>query len=325
MKLLLPASENSVALRLAGMGKTYGPMQVLDGFDLSVGSRRSRRADGSQRRRQVNAGQNRVRRGAAGQGTNFRRRPGGEPCLSTGSARGRHRHRASIDGPAWGCRVFRWPRTSCLTVCAPAVSVFSSVSARFVKGHKLLRPASGLMSRSSRDFGELGPAHRQLVAIARAVAADASVLIFDEPTATLAAAEAARLFDVIERLRARGVGILYISHRLADISRVADRIVVMRNGRLVADQVRPFDLAAAVKAMIGRDLDQIGTRRAFASTGRPVLNLDAGAPDVCLRAFRPFDSCGRDRGGHRRARLRQESVIRRPVRPIEVRGWPSRS
>ena len=129
------------------------------------------------------------------------------------------------------------------------------------------------MFRSTRDFGELGPAHRQLVAIARAAAADASLLILDEPTATLAAQEAARLFEVIEQLRARGVGILYISHRLADISRVADRIVVMRNGRFLGEQVRPFDLAAAVKAMIGRDLDQIGARRAFASAGLPILNL----------------------------------------------------
>ncbi|MBV8587525.1 MAG: sugar ABC transporter ATP-binding protein, partial [Verrucomicrobia bacterium] len=70
-----------------------------------------------------------------------------------------------------------------------------------------------------RDFDELGPAHRQLIAIARAVQANASVLILDEPTASLAAAEAARLFSIVDRLRTRGVGILYISHRLEDIRR----------------------------------------------------------------------------------------------------------
>jgi simple sugar transport system ATP-binding protein len=105
-----------------------------------------------------------------------------------------------------------------------------------------------------QDFGALGPAHRQLVAIARAVAADASVLILDEPTASLSASEADRLFAVVDRLRGRGVGVLYISHRLSDIRRIADRIVILRNGRRVADQAKPFDFAAAVRRMIGRDL-----------------------------------------------------------------------
>jgi simple sugar transport system ATP-binding protein len=106
-----------------------------------------------------------------------------------------------------------------------------------------------------QDFGALGPAHRQLVAIARAVAAEAPVLILDEPTASLSAPEADRLFAVLDRLRGRGVGVLYISHRLGDIRRIADRIVVLRNGRLVAGQEKPFDFAAAVRAMIGRNLD----------------------------------------------------------------------
>ena len=80
-------------------------------------------------------------------------------------------------------------------------------------------------------------------------------MILDEPTASLSAPEADRLFDVVERLRERGVGVLYISHRLGDIRRIADRIVVLRNGRRVADQAKPFDFAAAIRAMIGRNLD----------------------------------------------------------------------
>jgi simple sugar transport system ATP-binding protein len=112
----------------------------------------------------------------------------------------------------------------------------------------------GLDIPLDQDFGALGPAHRQLVAIARAVAADASALILDEPTASLSAAEAERLFAVVDRLRGRGVGVLYISHRLGDIRRLADRIVVLRNGRHVADQAKPFDFAQTVRTMIGRDL-----------------------------------------------------------------------
>jgi simple sugar transport system ATP-binding protein len=126
-----------------------------------------------------------------------------------------------------------------------------------------------------QDFGALGPAHRQLVAIARAVAADASVLILDEPTASLSASEADRLFAVVDRLRGRGVGVLYISHRLSDIRRIADRIVILRNGRQVADQTKPFDFAAAVRAMIGRDLDDAG-RAADAGPASEIVLRMAG-------------------------------------------------
>jgi simple sugar transport system ATP-binding protein len=131
----------------------------------------------------------------------------------------------------------------------------------------------GLDAPLDQDFGALGPAHRQLVAIARAVAADASVLILDEPTASLSAVEAERLFSVIDRLRGRGVGVLYISHRLGDIRRVADRIVILRNGRRVADQAKPFDFAAAVQAMIGRNLGDVGREPPADRTPGVILRL----------------------------------------------------
>jgi len=138
---------------------------------------------------------------------------------------------------------------------------------------KAVAAGIGLELELERDFDELGPAHRQLVAIARAVAAKAAVLILDEPTASLSAAEAARLFSIVDRLRALGVGILYISHRLEDIRRVADRIVVLRNGRIVANQVRPLNLTAAIQAMIGRDLDGISREPNGAAARDPVLSL----------------------------------------------------
>jgi simple sugar transport system ATP-binding protein len=126
-----------------------------------------------------------------------------------------------------------------------------------------------------QDFGALGPAHRQLVAIARAVAAEAPVLILDEPTASLSAPEADRLFAVVDQLRERGVGILYISHRLGDIRRTADRIVVLRNGHRVADQAKPFDFAAAVRAMIGRNLDDAARAADPSLASKIVLGMSA--------------------------------------------------
>jgi simple sugar transport system ATP-binding protein len=126
---------------------------------------------------------------------------------------------------------------------------------RIARQARQIAASIGFDAPLDQDFGALGPAHRQLVAIARAVAAEAPVLILDEPTASLSAPEADRLFAVVDRPRGRGVGILYISHRLSDTRRIADRIVVLRNGRRVAEQAKPFDFAAAIRAMIGRNLD----------------------------------------------------------------------
>lgn len=111
--------------------------------------------------------------------------------------------------------------------------------------------AVGLAANLDADFASLGPAQRQLVAIGRAVAADARVLLLDEPTATLSGREAEGLFATVDRLRARGLAILYVSHRLGDLRRLADRAVVLRNGRVAAGLPRPLDLAAALAAMLG--------------------------------------------------------------------------
>src|SRR5205823_3085443 len=74
---------------------------------------------------------------------------------------------------------------------------------------------------------------KSLVAIARALAADAELLVLDEPTASLPADEVARLFAALRRLRTRGVGMIYVSHRLDEVFEIADRMVVLRDGRVV--------------------------------------------------------------------------------------------
>jgi simple sugar transport system ATP-binding protein len=136
-----------------------------------------------------------------------------------------------------------------------------------------------------RDFVDLRPAERQLIAIARAVAAKATVLILDEPTSSLSTTEAERLFSIIRRLKASGMAILYISHRLGDLAAIADRAVVLRGGRIVGEFARPIDLSAAVTAMIGRRLEAAAHSDGAASS--PVVVSVTGA--MLVPGARPFD------------------------------------
>lgn len=121
--------------------------------------------------------------------------------------------------------------------------------------------AGAILDRLKVDFGPedrvatLSIAKKQMVEIARALTHDARVVVFDEPTASLTDAEKVVLFDVIEDLKAHGVGIVYISHRMEEIFRIADRITVLRDGSyrgtLITDET---DEDAVTQLMIGRSL-----------------------------------------------------------------------
>ena len=101
---------------------------------------------------------------------------------------------------------------------------------------------------------DLGIAEKQLLEIARAVHRESRVLILDEPTASLSQDDARRLLDLVERLKATGVGILYISHRLEEILRIADRFTVLRDGAFIATHERgSLDRDGIVRLMAGRD------------------------------------------------------------------------
>ncbi len=98
---------------------------------------------------------------------------------------------------------------------------------------KALFASLGLPYHFLREpMGELSVGLQQLVLIAKALAYESKVIIFDEPTAILTEHETERLFDIITKLRMRGVGIIYISHRLEEIFRIADRVTVMRDGEV---------------------------------------------------------------------------------------------
>jgi len=130
-----------------------------------------------------------------------------------------------------------------------------------------------------KDAFEIGIADGQLLLLARALYHRPRVLVLDEPTSTLSAAEVDRLFDLVRRLRDEGVAILYVTHRLSEVRRLADDLVVLRDGRLQQEQSSPFDLSSAVEAMLGKSiqmeigelLEQCGTDTALELRGIPLL------------------------------------------------------
>ncbi len=166
---------------------------------------------------------------------------------------------------------------------------------RFSRLHEQAREALARVGLKDVDpatpAGQLGVGHQQLVEIAGALAQNCRVLILDEPTAALTDPEIERLFENIRRLQTAGVGIIYISHRMDEIRRIAGRVTVLRDGRRVATHgatdSTPVQL---VREMVGHDLParQQSSERAKGEVGLRVVHLSAGerVRDVSFDAHR---------------------------------------
>ena len=130
---------------------------------------------------------------------------------------------------------------------------------------KMYRESAALLARLGHDsipvrakVGRLRPAAQQIVSIARALSGNVRLLIMDEPSAILDEAEISTLFEVVRRLTAEGVGVVYISHRLDEIRRIGDRVTVLADGRTTASGLpatTPTD--QLVEFMVGRKVDQL--------------------------------------------------------------------
>jgi ribose transport system ATP-binding protein len=145
---------------------------------------------------------------------------------------------------------------------------------------KMYRDSEALLARLGNEsipvrakVGKLRPAAQQIVSIARALSGNVRLLIMDEPSAILDDAEISTLFDVVRRLTAEGVGVVYISHRLDEIRRIGDRVTVLADGRTTATGLpatTPTD--QLVELMVGRKVDQLYPDRP-AGTDRILLEV----------------------------------------------------
>ncbi|MBI3863109.1 MAG: sugar ABC transporter ATP-binding protein [Planctomycetia bacterium] len=140
--------------------------------------------------------------------------------------------------------------------------------ARRARAEKVLEEVGAQLDPDAAA-GTLTMPQQQLVEIAKAVSFDARVLILDEPTASLSDGETEHLFSVIRRLKAQGVGMIYISHRLDELPQIADRVTAFRDGRYVGTaQVAGTSRGELIRMMVGRELSAVF----------PKTSVPAGAP-----------------------------------------------
>jgi simple sugar transport system ATP-binding protein len=248
-----PSSMTAPILTVAGVSKRFGPTVALDNVDLSIG-----------------AGEIVALMGANGAGkstlvkilSGVYRPDAGELWLRGQPFRPVSPHDAKHLGIAT-------VHQSIADAVVPTLSIADNLlldrlcdpaSAWRVPPAGRRAAAAPLAARVGLDvdlgapLGSLSLAAQQLVTLARALATRSALLILDEPTASLSAPEAERLFGLIDRLRADGVAILLVSHRTGDLRRVADRVTIVRDGRIVADLPAPINFDAAIETMIGRPL-----------------------------------------------------------------------
>lgn len=163
--------------------------------------------------------------------------------------------------------------------------------ARFgvINWSELYHKASNLLRDLHLDIdprvpvGNLGIGHQQLVEIAKALSKDAKILVLDEPTAALTESEVETLFGILEKLRSRGVGMIYISHKLDEVFRMSDRITILRDGKTVGTH-SASDLTKnkVIAAMVGREVGDIFPKpeHEFGDTAFEIKHLTAYSPDI---------------------------------------------
>ena len=151
----------------------------------------------------------------------------------------------------------------------------------FLRRGTMRREAGAMLRKVGLDVPpdtrveSLAPGERQLVEIAKALAADARIIILDEPTTSLTSREIERLFALLRQLRDEGRSMIYISHVLGDVAALADDVVILRDGtRVAGGPIHRFDVPAMIAMMVGRKIDQLFPARGHEPGEDVVLRLD---------------------------------------------------
>lgn len=170
-----------------------------------------------------------------------------------------------------------------LTVAENIVLTSSIASRRRLYGRKEARPAAqaivnelGLHLDLDADVEQLSVADKQLTAICRALTSDARVLIMDEPTTALTHTEVDRLFVIVERLRARGVGLIFVSHKLDEVLKISQRVAILRSGKnVITSPAAELDPRSIALHMTGAELDETRHVSVLAADSDVVLELES--------------------------------------------------
>ncbi len=162
-------------------------------------------------------------------------------------------------------------------------------------GARKLLDDLGIPAEPTRQLGDYSIAVQQMVAIARAVDMDCKVLILDEPTSSLDEQEVEKLFKLMRDLKAKGVGIIFVTHFLDQVYEVCDRITVLRDGQLVGEYaIEKLPRVQLVSKMLGKELDDMASIR---SEDTAAQKKDMGVPVLEAKglsssdAIYPFDFC----------------------------------
>lgn len=137
----------------------------------------------------------------------------------------------------------------------PTIGGFAINERKMYKDTKAVFDELGISVDPKRIMSTMPVSQRQMVEIAKAVSYNSKVIVFDEPTSSLNEQEVEHLFEIIDMLRSRGVAIIYISHKMAEIKRISDEITIMRDGQWVATRpTAEIEMKEIIKLMVGREL-----------------------------------------------------------------------
>ncbi|MEA3533897.1 sugar ABC transporter ATP-binding protein [Rhizobium sp. CC-YZS058] len=264
-------------VELSGIRKSFGGVHALRGVDFAL------------RAGEVHAllGEN-----GAGKST-LMRVLGGEyvPEAGSVSVRGtKEQFRSPVDALDKGIAIIH-QEMALATDLTVAENIFLAELPAAISWRELRRRAKTLIASLGFDIspsaivGDLSVAHQQVVEIAKALSRNAGVMVFDEPTAVLSMRDAERLLGIIRTLKERGVGVIYISHRLDEVFRIADRITVMKDGASVITVERSdVSIDDVIRMMVGRPLKALFGEDVAREPGAEVLRIENLSDGLRIRS-----------------------------------------